>query len=74
LGGANKALSILFFGKHDIYIDIVVIVIGGLCVPWMLFAKPLILKSRHDKGESHDNHRGSDEIELVNLNNKKERE
>lgn len=54
------------------YEGLILVVIGVLCVPWMLFVKPIILKKRNDKIDQH--HVGSDEIELVQINTNKDRE
>ena len=62
----NEKLSILFFGNlTSINLSTV---IGGLCVPWMLFVKPFILKKRHEGKDQHKHHLL--EVEMANLNDR----
>jgi V-type H+-transporting ATPase subunit a len=65
----NKAISLFFLCK---FIDLMHIVIAMICVPWMLFAKPYILKKRSKKEDRHKikvpyQKAHNDEIEMKDL-------
>ncbi|PIK37604.1 hypothetical protein BSL78_25555 [Apostichopus japonicus] len=54
MGGADPPLYGDDLGKRQTTIQTLLVVTAVLCAPWMLFAKPYILKKRNDKKVARD--------------------